>query len=171
MCDIGSQKTVQPCGEVANTKCAFQQQGCGCGCNHHGGPMCPLPQSPGCWVSPGTPNKLLFCPRAHKAPSVSASWVPPLCCNQHQAEQSPACPASLGGGTKSRSIPIQLPSRPLGQGDSARGLGDITELPHQPGRGPLQLACTFWGQFSPFFPSFLGQLPLSVLQPVPTSRV
>lgn len=25
-------------------------------------PMGPLPRSPGCWVSPGTPKKLLFCP-------------------------------------------------------------------------------------------------------------
>lgn len=58
--------------------------------------------------------------------------------------------AAWVGRTKSRSTPIQLPSGPLGQEDSAWGLGDITELPHQPGRGPLQLACTFWGQFSPF---------------------
>lgn len=70
-----------------------------------GVPMGPLPQSPGCWVSPGTPNKLLFCPRAHKAPSIGASRVPPPCCNQQQAEQSPACPTSPGAEDQNQEHP------------------------------------------------------------------
>lgn len=108
------------------------------------------PRAPAAGFHQELPTNSCFVPELikHRA-SVPAGCLHCAAISIKLSRALPAQPAWVGR-TKSRSIPIQLPSRPLGQGDSARGLGDITELPHQPGRGPLQPACTFWGQFTPF---------------------